>query len=261
MPKTITRLKVNGGWNDLERKVPLADVGTFLFESRAGELWSFASAAFLQIAFAPVLIGSAQEIPMSKVEEDEVLRRKASWLIRKHFERHLKGFEDDGLMIEEAKRGASKRAYFQSNRGRDRIFTYDSPSRKNIKRGVAKMRGDDTKAYFECEGFGFEVVRFGSTWGVRVKPFYMFTKQDGKTPLPGYMRTSRSTRRIKFDRNASVESDLVFWGRFLSSGEQTINIGGEHAPDLLLDGDFFTVDVQEGGLLNNELVVKDKRTA
>jgi hypothetical protein len=261
MPSTVTRLKINGGWRELEQKVPLQDVGTFLFDKYSGELWSFAPAAFLQTAFAPVLVGSAQDFSLTEIERDEVLRRKISWLIRKHFERHLKGFEENGLVIEEAKRGSARRAYFQSNKGRDRIHTYDTPSRKNVKRGVAKKRGDDKRPYFECEGVGYEVVRLASAWGIRIKPFYMFTRQDGKTPLPGYMRTSRATRRIRLDRNANVESDLVFWGRFLSKGEQTINIGGELAADLLLDGGFFTVDVQEGGLLNNELVVKDKRTA
>ena len=76
----------------------------------------------------------------------------------------------------------------------------------------------------------------------------MFAKRDGITPLPGYMRTSKATRRIKFDRNANVESDLRFGG-FLSQGAPTINIGNRHVDDLLLEGGFVTVDVQEGGLI------------
>ena len=97
-------------------------------------------------------------------------------------------------------------------------------------------------------------------WGVRIKPFYMFAKRDGVTPLPGYMRTSKATRRIKFDRNANVESDLAFWARFLSQGGPTINIGNRHVDDLLLEGGFVTVDVQEGGLIGGTSA-EDRRSA
>ncbi len=260
MPQTVTHLKINGGWRELEEKVALENAGSFVLE-KTGDLWSFATAKYLQRLFAPVLAAPAEEIALSDIELDEVLRKKVSWLVRRHFEQHLRRFENDGLVIEESDGRPAKRAYFQSARGRDRIFVYDTASRKGIRRGVAKRRGDEARPYFECEGFGYEVVRLGQTWGVRIKPFYMFTKQDGVTPLPGYLRTRRSTRRIRLDRNANVESDLVFWGRFLSKGEQTVNIGDERVPDLLLDGSFFTVDVQEGGLVSSELIAKDKRSA
>jgi hypothetical protein len=88
----------------------------------------------------------------------------------------------------------------------------------------------------------------------------MFAKRDGLSPLPGYMRTSKATRRIKFDRNANVESDLVFWARFLSQGCPTINIGNEHVRDLLLEGSFISVDVQEGGLIDGASA-EDRRSA
>lgn len=88
----------------------------------------------------------------------------------------------------------------------------------------------------------------------------MFAKRDGISPLPGYMRTSKATRRIKFDRNANVESDLTFWGRFLSQGLQTINIGRQHVDDLLLEGGFVTEDVQEGGLIDGA-ATEDRRSA
>jgi hypothetical protein len=74
------------------------------------------------------------------------------------------------------------------------------------------------------------------------------------------MRTSRATRRIKFDRNANVESDLTFWARFLSEGGPTINIGDGHIGDLLLEGSFVRVDVQEGGLIDGNSA-EDRRTA
>lgn len=82
-------------------------------------------------------------------------------------------------------------------------------------------------------------------WGVRIKPFYMFTGRDARKPLPSFARTGRATRRMKLDRNQNVENDLTFWGRFLSKGSQTINIGQQHVEDLLLSGSFLSVEVIE----------------
>jgi hypothetical protein len=125
---------------------------------------------------------------------------------------------------------------------------------------VVKRRGEDQKPWFECEGFGYEVVRQANLWGIRIKPFYMFAKRDGVSPLPGYMRTSKATRRIRFDRNANVESDLAFWARFLAQDSPTINIGSRHVDDLLLEGTFVSVDVQEGGLIDGS-ATEDRRSA
>lgn len=73
----------------------------------------------------------------------------------------------------------------------------------------------------------------------------MFTGADARTPLPSFARTARATRRMKFDRNDSVESDLTFWARFLSRSQLTINIGQQGTTELLLDGTFLTVEVPE----------------
>ena len=190
-----------------------------------------------------------------------MLRAKFSWLARRHFERYLSVFADRGLIIEKDKKGRlARRAYFTALKGSNRTIIYDTPSRKNIRRDVVKRRGEERNPWFECEGFGYEVVQQAGVWGVRIKPFYMFAKRDGCTPLPGYMRTSKATRRIKFDRNANVESDMTFWGRFLSQGAQTINIGNRHVGDLLLEGGFVTVDVQEGGLIDG-FAAEDRRSA
>jgi len=89
-------------------------------------------------------------------------------------------------------------------------------------------------------------VQLDEVWAIRIKPFYMFTKRDAQTPLPPFVRGSRATRRMKFDRNKNVEDDLTFWARFLSEGAPTINIGQEHMPDLILSGSFLTVEVPEG---------------
>jgi hypothetical protein len=262
IPQELTRISLNvAGWDELERKVALDDAGTFVFESKTGDLWSFAPVALLSTLFAPVAKGPAKPIPLDEVERDPVLRAKFSWLARKHFERYLLRFADRGLVIEKDKRGyPAKRAYFTAHNRQNRTIVYDTPHRKNVRHDVVKRRGEDRKTWFECEGFGYEVVQQAGIWGVRIKPFYMFAKHDGATPLPGYMRTSKATRRIKFDRNASVQSDLAFWARFLAQGAPTINIGNRHVDDLLLEGSFFTVDVQEGGLIDGASA-QDRRSA
>ena len=211
--------------------------------------------------FAVVAKGPARTVPLEEVDKDRVLQSKFSWLTRRHFENHLKRFESRGLIIEKDKKGhPARRAYFTALKGNNRTITYDTPHRKGVRRDVVKRRGEDYKTWFECEGFGYEVVRQANVWGIRIKPFYMFAKRDGVSPLPGYMRTSKATRRIKFDRNANVESDLTFWARFLSQGSQTINIGSRHVDDLLLEGSFATVDVQEGGLIDGS-ATQDRRFA
>ncbi|MEI9421213.1 hypothetical protein O7A70_08545 [Mesorhizobium sp. Cs1299R1N1] len=248
-------------WDELEKKVPFDEAGTFVFEWRTGDLWCFLSEVVANTIFAPAAAAPARSIPLAEVEQDRVLLSKFSWLARRHFEHHLKQFESQGLIIEKDKKGhLARRAYFTAFRGNNRTLVYDSPSRKNIRRDVVKRRGEDHNLWFECEGFGYEVVRQANVWGIRIKPFYMFAKRDGISPLPGYMRASKATRRIKFDRNANVESDLTFWGRFLSLGAQTINIGGRYVDDLLLDGGFVTVDVQEGGLVDGS-AAQDRRSA
>jgi hypothetical protein len=98
-------------------------------------------------------------------------------------------------------------------------------------------------------------------WGVRVKPFYMFTGPDATTPLPNYARTAKATRRMKFDRNQSVESDLTFWARFLSLGAPLINIGHGAVEDLLVEGTFLTLDVPVEGLIDDAATNQDQMPA
>jgi hypothetical protein len=63
--------------------------------------------------------------------------------------------------------------------------------------------------------------------------------------LPSYTRTAKATRRIKFDRNKNVETDLAFWSKFLGEGNETMNIGDLHVTDLLIDTKFLTVEVPD----------------
>jgi hypothetical protein len=138
---------------------------------------------------------------------------------------------------------------------------YDSSRRKGISREVVKQRGEEPRAWFENEGFGYEIVQLDGVWAVRIKPFYMFTGRDAKKPLPSFARTARSTRRIKLDRNKNVEDDLTFWSRFLSESKPTINIGQRNVDDLILAGQFLTIDVPEQGLMEDDNENQDRMPA
>jgi hypothetical protein len=182
-----------------------------------------------------------------------------SWLLRKHFERYLTPYRKLGFILEGDRK--RKRAYFEGRDGKPRKFVYDSPRRKGIVREVVKQRAEDARAWFENEGFGYEITQLDNVWALRIKPFYMFTGRDAKKPLPAFARTSRATRRMKLDRNKNVEDDLTFWARFLSDGKPTINIGQNHVDDLILEGQFLVVEIPEEGLLRGDNEDQDRSSA
>ena len=245
IPDTVSVVKLVGSWRDRPSHLPMDEAGTFTVQGDQ-YIWSFAPLPILHAVFGDFADrGESRAWRRSQIEEDPDRRRVLSWLLRKHFERHLLAFALRGLCLEEGKQ-RGRRAYFEGNAGKARCYVYDSPVRKNIQRWVVKQRGPDGyRAWFENEGFGYEVTQMDGVWGVRIKPFYMFTGRDAKKPLPSFARTSRATRRMKLDRNQNVENDLTFWGRFLSQGAQTINLGQQHVEDLLLGGSFVSVEVVE----------------
>ncbi|MGL4964045.1 MAG: SIR2 family protein [Inquilinus sp.] len=240
MPDAVSIVTIRGQVN--HQTVPGLDkVGTFIV-TRDDELWSFTPLPILTLALGPLVATSRTE-RRADLEADRDRRRVLSWLLRHHLERHIVTFLPDGLEREDRKN--AKRAYFVGESSGPRALRYDSAVRRNIRREVVKRRAEGEKAWFENEGFGYEVRALGDQWAVRIKPFYMFTGVDARTPLPSFARTARATRRMKFDRNDSVDSDLTFWSRFLSRGQPTINIGQEGTSELLLDGSFMTVEVHE----------------
>src|SRR5260370_39086639 len=93
------------GWEELKRKVPLGEAGTFVFEARTGDLWSFLPAPLLGTLFAAVAIAPAREIAVSEIESDLVLRAKFSWLGPEHFEKKLGVFGGRGAWVEKVIRG------------------------------------------------------------------------------------------------------------------------------------------------------------
>ena len=258
LPIAASRVNVAGTLTTISKVAPLNELGTVMIWG--GELWSFAPRALVQAVLQPVMTEAAvREAPREQLERDPNLARVLSALLRKHFESHLHTLRPKGFMIEPDRR-TNRRAYFFGEGSGPRLMIYDTPNRRAVPREVVKQRGDKPRVWFENEGIGYEVARMGSVWGVRVKPFYMFTGPDAQTPLPGYARTAKATRRMKFDRNQSVESDLTFWARFLSQGAPVLNLGQGPVEDLLLEGAFLSLDVPEEGLIDGDFD-KDQMSA
>ena len=80
-------------------------------------------------------------------------------------------------------------------------------------------------------------------WAIQLKPTYVFTGRDGRTPLPPTSQGRRATRRFKFDRNKMVEDDLTFWSRYLGLGNSVINLGRGFGDDLLLGTEYVSAEV------------------
>ncbi|WP_316158599.1 MULTISPECIES: hypothetical protein [unclassified Bradyrhizobium] len=249
LPEAVSRAKVKGTLREIAQAVPLEEAGTVLLWG--GELWSLAPPDLLATVLRPVMSeGRVTVTERRDIESDPDLARVFTWFLRKHFEGQLVRLKRHGLLIGDGKK-SQRRAYFVGLNKGPRKYIYDTPTRKGVPREVVKQRSDRPPVWFENEGFAYDVTRVGSLWGVRLKPFYMFTGPDAWTPLPGYARTKRATRRMKFDRNQAVDGDLVFWGRFIAQGAPVINLSKVDAQDILLEGSFLSIDVPEEGLIDD----------
>lgn len=247
IPQNISMVRLTTPLRYRPKGIDLSDCGTFV--DRGTELWSFAPLPILTQMLHPIVdLANSHSRPRIEAEESPDDKRVVSWLLRKHFEYELQSFEDDhGLILED---GRKHRAYFAGKDKGPRTIVWNSPQKRGNRREVVKRRADPPRAWFENEGFGYEIVEMGGNWCVRIKPFYMFTGHDAFTPLPAFTRAAKATRRIKFDRNKSVEADLTFWANFLGQGAETMNVGDLHVDDLLIDMNFLTVEVPEIGLSN-----------
>lgn len=247
IPQNVSIVRLTTPLRYRPQTIALADCGTFV--DRGTELWSFVPLPILTQLLGPIVdLHASQSKPRFEIEASPDEKRVISWLLRKHFEYELESFEDDhGLVLEY---GRKHRAYFAGKDKGPRTIVWNSSQKRGNRREVVKRRADPPRAWFENEGFGYEIVEMGGTWCVRIKPFYMFTGHDAYTPLPAFTRAAKATRRIKFDRNKSVEADLTFWASFLGRGAETMNVGDLHVDDLLIDMNFLTLEVPEIGLSN-----------
>jgi hypothetical protein len=257
IPENVSIVRLTVPWRERPRTIDLSGLGTFV--DRGTELWSFVPLPILTALLEPIADKNASESkPRKEIEACTDMKRVLSWLLRKHFEYEVGGFEDqDGLILEY---GRKHRAYFAGKDKGPRTIVWNSAQKRGNRREVVKKRGDPPRAWFENEGFGYDIVDMGGMWCVRIKPFYMFTGPDAFTPLPAFTRAAKATRRFKFDRNKSVEADLTFWANFLGRGSETMNVGDFHVDDLLIDMSFLTVEVPEIGL-SNESEHKNRMSA
>lgn len=181
------------------------------------------------------------EKPVGEFISDPNNRRTYVQLLGRHWERFLRSKGDFGFFVDYK----ARRAYFLPKEGADNVFVYDSPQRKNIQRAVVKKRETPTRVEFENEGITYSVVQFGDRWAVQTKPFYVFTKSDGKTPVPGVHQTRKATRRYKFDRNKAVEADMKFWSIFLAGQKSTMDLGAPSVADLVLSAKYLEAEALE----------------
>jgi hypothetical protein len=181
------------------------------------------------------------ETPVETILANSDKRRIFVQLLGRHWERFLKQKVDSQFFVDYK----ARRAYFLAKDGGENVMTYDSPQRKNVTRAVVKKRETPTRVEFENEGITYSVVQFGTRWAIQTKPFYVFTKSDGKTPLPGMNQTRRATRRYKFDRNKAVEADMKFWLVFLAGRKATMDLGAPTVPDLVLSANYLEAEALE----------------
>jgi hypothetical protein len=107
---------------------------------------------------------------------------------------------------------------------------------------VVKVRGEKEDQH-ENEGFYYQVVQMSGELAIQIKPTYVFTGQDGITPLPPSFQTRRATRRFKFDRNKMVGDDLMFWARYLGREAESVNLGGKWGDDAILEMRYLAVEL------------------
>jgi hypothetical protein len=166
-------------------------------------------------------------------------RRELSWLLRRHLDHHLASFEPLGLVVER------RRAFFIGAGDEERAVIYDSAKRRGVRRVMVKRRDYGKRVFHENEAIWYSIERFGDAWCVRLKPTYVFTEADGRTPLPPFMISRLATRRFRFDRNKNVDDDMTFWSRLLGRGRAVVGIGGPGVNNLILSLDYIGFDVPE----------------
>ena len=254
LPETLTILQLTMPWRERPRIIDFSECGTFV--THGSELWSFAPLPVLSARLEPIVDREASvTVAREEVEASLDTRRILSWLLRRALGTLSDPFQGRGLS-----RGRSETSCLlrRAEDKESRTIVWNSPQRRGNRRDVVKKRGEGARTWFENEGFGYDIVQIGTLWCVRIKPFYMFTGRNARTPLPSFARASKATSRIKFDRNKNVEADLMFWSSFLGRGNETINIGDLHVDDLLVDSSFLTVEVPEIGLISDDPNDKDR---
>lgn len=207
---------------------------------KAGRIYSFADlTGFPRFVADRGVRRQVLKQPRAELEATPDGRRILSWLLRRHFDRHLDSFAGVGLIVDR------KRAYFVGGGEEERAIVYDSPKKRGIRRVMVKRRELTKSVFHENEGIWYSVEWFADTWCVRLKPTYVFTEPDGRTPLASHKVSRLATRRFRFDRNKNVDDDMTFWTRFLGQGRPVVGVGGPGVNNLILALEYIGFDVPE----------------
>lgn len=178
-----------------------------------------------------------EPVKLDEYISSKINRNKFGALLNEHWRAYLSKYKDIGLILDPEK--SHKRAYFilRKDEG-SRIIEYKSESGRKSSRNVVKKREGKRITFCENEGFNYSFEQIGKDWFLRIKPFYMFTREDGQTPLTGFRRSKLSTRRIKFDKNKNVREDLIFWAKILSENQSVFNIGYNDEQKIIINSNF-----------------------
>lgn len=178
-----------------------------------------------------------EPIKLDEYLSNKTNRNKFVALLNEHWRAYLSKYKDIGLILDPEK--SHRRAYFILTKNEsNRIITYKSETGRKSSRNVVKKREGKRMTFCENEGFNYSFEQIGKEWFLRIKPFYMFTREDGQTPLSGFRRSKLSTRRIKYDKNKNVREDLIFWAKIFSENQSVFNIGYNDEQRLIINSNF-----------------------
>jgi hypothetical protein len=232
MPDRISIARLMSALQSRPPGLSLARLGTFIHNG--DEIWTFAPLSAVSAALGPVL---NPDLTCSRrrveIEATPAGRNPLSWLLRKHFERHLSEFYAQGLYLEKDLK--DPRCYFRGENCGPRTIHYVSRSNPIASRNVVVLRQGGRRAWFRNEGFRYDILSNGESWGVTIAPFYIFTGPDAEKPLPFAAQIERSNRWNGRDTKTG-KSHLLFWEDFLAKGKPLVDLREEHIDGLFLGG-------------------------
>ena len=154
VPASLSTVQLRQSFKDRPASLDLSDAGTFVVIGGDKLL------TFVPLAIISPLLGSicdsagCSERPLLEVVADGAGRDHVSWLLRKHFEQHLRGLGRAGLLLESELPGRrnQRRAFFVGD-DKPLDLAYATPLGRRVKRQVVKGRSEPgRRAWFENEG-------------------------------------------------------------------------------------------------------------
>src|SRR3546814_13030215 len=123
-----------------------------MFVPRGSELWSFVPLPILTRLLGPIVdLEASVSVAREEVEASPDAQRPMSWLLRKHWERYLLGFQVDGLVLEGTR---TYRAYYEGKGKASRDIVWDTPPRRGNRPQVAQPSRDRHRPWVEHRDLG-----------------------------------------------------------------------------------------------------------